>query len=88
MKLKCELVISNIADEIVAVPVGESAKSFHLVLKLNEESQKIIELLHKDMSVEDISAEIKKEYSVEDGQLREYITDFIGQLKEYDLIEG
>ena len=60
----------------------------HLVLKLNEESQKIIELLHKDMSVEDISAEIKKEYSVEDGQLREYITDFIGQLKEYDLIEG
>ena len=87
MKLKCELVISDIADEIVAVPVGENAKFYHLVLKLNEESRKIIELLHKDMSAEDISAEIRKEYSVEEDQLREYIMELIEQLKEYDLIE-
>lgn len=87
MKLKCEFVISNIADEIVAVPVGERAKYYHLVLKLNEESQKIIELLQKNASIEDISAEIKKEYSVEENQLRKYIVEFIDHLKEYDLIE-
>ncbi len=88
MKLKCELVISRIADEIVAVPVGERAKSYHLVLKLNEESQKIIELLQKDITVEGIISEIKKEYSIGDDQLRKYIVEFIDQLKEYDLIEG
>ncbi len=87
MKLKCELVISKIVDEIVAVPVGESAMSYHLVLKLNEESRKILELLHKDTSVEGICTEIKKEYSADDDQLREYVKEFIDQLKEYDLIE-
>ena len=60
MKLKCELVISNIADEIVAVPVGNNASEFHLVLKLNEESKKIITLLNEDTSVEEIISEIKK----------------------------
>lgn len=87
MKLKCELVISRIADEIVAVPVGERAKSYHLVLKLNEEGQKIIEFLQKDISIEGIISEIKKEYSAKDDQLREYIVEFVDQLKEYDLIE-
>ena len=87
MKLKCELVISNIVDEIVAVPVGESAKDYHMVLKLNEESQKIIELLNKGASLEEICAEIKKEYSIEDNLLRKYVTEFIEQLKEYGLIE-
>ena len=87
MKLKCELVISNIADEIVAVPVGNNASEFHLVLKLNEESQKIITLLEEDTSVEKIINELKKEYSIDDDSLREYITEFINQLKEYNLIE-
>ena len=87
MKLKCELVISNIADEIVAVPVGENASEYHLVLKLNEESRKIVELLKDDTTVGEIIAEIKKEYQIDDIQLREYITEFIDQLKENDLIE-
>ena len=87
MKLKCEFVITRIADEIVAVPVGESASSYHLVLKLNEESQKIVELLNHDTSVDEIADEIKKEYSIEDDKLKEYITGFIGQLKENGLIE-
>lgn len=87
MKLKCELVISNIADEIVAVPVGNNASEFHLVLKLNEESQKIITLLNEDTSVEKIINELKKEYSIDDDSLREYITEFINQLKEHNLIE-
>ena len=87
MKLKCELVISNIADEIVAVPVGDSASKFHLVLKLNEESRKIVELLKDDTTLGEIIAEIKKEYQIDDIQLREYITEFIDQLKENDLIE-
>lgn len=87
MKLKCELVISNIADEIVAVPVGENASEYHLVLKLNEESRKIVELLKDDTTLGEIIAEIKKEYQIDDIQLREYITEFIDQLKENDLIE-
>ena len=87
MKLKCELVISDIADEIVAVPVGENASAYHLVLKLNEESRKIVELLKDDTSIEKIVTEIKKEYQIDDIQLREYITEFIEQLKENDLID-
>ena len=70
MKLKCELVISNIADEIVAVPVGENASEYHLVLKLNEESRKIVELLKDDTTLGEIIAEIKKEYQIDDIQKR------------------
>lgn len=87
MKLKCEFVISNVADEIVAVPVGEGAKSHHLVLKLNEESKKIIELLGKNISIDEIISEIKKEYTIEDGKLKEYIIEFVDELRVNDLIE-
>ena len=47
----------------------------------------IFELLKEDTSIEIIVAEIKKEYQIDDIQLREYITEFIDQLKENDLIE-
>lgn len=88
MKLKCEFVVSEIADELVAVPVGKEAKSFHLVMKLNEESKKILELLNHETTVEEISSKIRKEYDVDDDTLKKYINEFVDQLRDYQLIEG
>lgn len=87
MKLKCEFVISTIADEIVAVPVGDHSKDYHLVLKLNEESQKILEMLDKETSIDEIAREIHKDYSIEDHELKSYIKEFVDQLRENGLIE-
>ena len=88
MKLKCEFVVSEIADELVAVPVGKEEKSFHLVMKLNEESKKILELLNHETTVEEISSKIRKEYDVDDDTLKKYINEFVDQLRDYQLIEG
>ena len=87
MKLKCEFVTMEIADEVVAVPVGDNAQSYHLVLKLNEEGQKILELLNKETTVEGIIREIEKEYSIEDDVLKQYINEILDKLRQHDLIE-
>lgn len=87
MKLKSEFVVAEIADELVAVPVGENAKSYHLVLKLNEEGHKILELLKEETTVEDIAHEIKKEYSIKDDVLKQYIEEFVDELRQHNLIE-
>lgn len=87
MKLKCEFVLSSIADEVVAVPVGDNAQNYQLVLKLNEESGRIIELLNNETTLEEIVREIKKEYLVDDTQVEHEIMDFIEQLKTAGLID-
>lgn len=87
MKLKCEFAVSNIADEIVAVPVGKSAKDHHMIIKLNEEGGKIIELLNNETNIEKILCEIKKEYTIDDDDLREMVLEFINGLKENNLID-
>ena len=87
MKLKCEFVVSSVADEVVAVPVGDNAENYQLVLKLNEESGKIIELLNNDISLEEIINELKKEYFVDKNETEKEIVSFIDELKSVGLID-
>lgn len=87
MKLKCEFAVSNIADEVVAVPVGKDASNYHLILKLNEEGGKIIELLNSETTIDAIIGELKKEYEIDKDKLEKMIIEFINGLKEKGLID-
>lgn len=86
MKLTMDFEILDLADEMVAVPVGDNADSFHGVLKLNEEAAAIIRLLGQDTTAEQIADELLKEYSVSKEELLSYINSFVDQLRSNNLL--
>ena len=48
MKLKYEFILTDMGDEIDAVPVGENASEFHGMLRLDKDSAEVLELLKED----------------------------------------
>lgn len=64
MRLKYSFETMELDNEIIAIPVGEGAKEFHGVIKLNETAAFILDLLKDDISEEDIVLALEKEYKV------------------------
>lgn len=86
MKLTMDFEILDLADEMIAVPVGDNADGFHGVLKLNEEAAAIIRLLGQETTAEQIADELLKEYSVSREELLSYINSFVDQLRSNNLL--
>ena len=62
MKLKYEFIINQVADQMVAVPVGNSLENFNGFLKVNDVGAEILEILKNDVTVEEIAAEMLKKH--------------------------
>ena len=61
MKLKYKISITNVADEIIAVPL-ESTDEFDGVLTINETMKEIIELLEEERTEEELISLMKEKY--------------------------
>lgn len=86
MKLKYNFIISEVAGQTVAVPVG-CEKGEQNIIKTNETGAFILELLKNDISENDICAKIKENFKVEDVTVLEnWVFEFIKKLKSADLI--
>ena len=86
MRLKFDFIMTDIGDEIVAVPVGINAHNLHAVLKVNDEGKAIMELLKDDISEECIIDSLAHEYSTDRGIIAKYVHEFIEQLRHAKLI--
>lgn len=62
MKLKYEFIINQVADNLVAVPVGDGMEQFGGFLKMNDIGAEIFEILKNDVTVEEIAAEMLKKH--------------------------
>ena len=87
MKSKYTFERMELDDEIVAVPVGESAANFHAVLNLNEEAMRILELLQEENTEESIVAQLMKEYEGERNEIASLVSKYIEQLRQEGLLE-
>ncbi len=54
MKLKYEFVINQVADQMVAVPVGDGLENFSGFVKMNDIGAEIFEILKEDVTLEEI----------------------------------
>ena len=82
MKLKFEFVINEIADQKVAVAVGEGLEQFNGFLKMNDTGVSIFEKLKNDISQEELISAIAKEYPEEpiesvSGCVKEFVAKLI-----------
>lgn len=62
MKLKYEFIINQVADNLVAVPVGDGLENFNGFVKMNDIGAEIFEILKNDVTVEEIAAEMLKKH--------------------------
>lgn len=87
MKIEKEFVLREIAGDYILVPVGKTALDFNGLITVNEIGAFLWEKLQEDVSVEDLLAEVLKEYDVDEATAREDIEEFIDSLRKSEIIK-
>lgn len=83
MKLKYNFVINQVADQMVAVPVGDDLGEFNGFIKMNDVGADIFDLLKEDTTVEKMIEDLKVKYSdATEEEIRENVVAFTDKLKE------
>ena len=87
MKLNEDFLIHDTGNGEILIATGEASKSFHGIVKLNETGSKIVHLLEKEVSLEEIEEAFFEEYPKEDKELiKTSIEKFLNTLKEVHAI--
>ena len=81
MRIKEGIVIQKIEDEFVLIDSGVVEPAFHGMIKLNESSKLIIDLLtKKDMSEDELVQELLKIYDEKPEVIAKAVKEFIKEL--------
>ena len=87
MKLKYTFVINEVADQIVAVPVGDDLGEFNGFIKMNDVSADMFGLLKEDTDVDAMVEALKVKYAdATEEEIRENVVNFTDKLKEAGVI--
>ena len=87
MKLKDGLVITPINDKYVLVDTGVISPRFNGIIKLNDTSKFIVELIKKeDLSMEQIINKVLEKYEGDESIIRNSVIKTIEQLEKVNLI--
>ncbi len=87
MKLKYTFVTRKVAGQPVAIVVGEDAKLFNGMVKLNETAEFIFNMLKSDVTESEIINAIIKEYDVSKDEAESATKEFLNKLTENGLVE-
>ena len=88
MKIKEGMILSEIGDAYVAVPVGKSAEEFHGLVRLNESAAEIWKKIEAGMTTEEIVAELVKDYNnLDPADAKEAVNSVIVPLITAGLLE-
>ena len=87
MKTSNEFIMREIAGEYVLVPVGKRALTFQSLVTMNEVGALIWEMVEKESDIDQIVSGILDEYEVDEQTARKDVLDFIGFLKDCQIIE-
>lgn len=87
MKLKYNFVTNEVADKIVAVPVGEDLENFGGFIKMNDIGAYIFNMLKNDVTQDEIVAAMLKDFEdATEQEVRETVKEFTDKLKEADVL--
>lgn len=87
MKLKYEFVINQVADNLVAVPVGDGLENFNGFLKMNDIGAEILEILKNDVTIEEIAKQmLEKHPDATEQEAMETVKEFTDKLLEEGIV--
>ena len=87
MKTSNEFIMREIAGEYVLVPIGKRALTVQGLVTMNEVGALIWEMMEKESDIDQIVSGILDEYEVDEQTARKDVLDFIGFLKDCQIIE-
>ena len=87
MKRKDGFIVRQIADQNVAVAVGETSRSFRGMIKLNDTGLMIWNLLEDEVTENGIVAALTERYDVDDETARSDVRRFLDVLEEAGVLE-
>lgn len=77
-----------VADKIVAVAVGGDLEKFNGFIKMNDTGAYIFNMLKSDVTEDEIVGAMKRDYEdAAEEKIRETVSEFVGKLKEADVLE-
>ena len=86
MRLKFQFETMKLDDRIVAVPVGDNVNEFRGVVKLNETSAYIFDLLKDETTEEKIVDAMEKEYDADRSVIARDVKKIIAEFEEKGLL--
>lgn len=81
-----DFMLREIAGESVLIPVGEAGSFENSVISLNETCSFLWQLYQTPRTVEEVTAEARKEYSDPDGMMETQIREFTNAYLQYGLL--
>ncbi len=87
MKLCGEFVVRQVMDNIVAIPVGQTALRLNGMILLNDVSKIIWDCLEQGTNLESIVKAVTDAFDVSIDEARTDILDFCGKLSKLQLLE-
>ena len=88
MRLKSNFEIIHIADEHIAVPVGDQATSFKGVVALSEPCAFLLEHMQEHRTAEELINLLLSEYDVDPITIKEDFNKVITNLIDMGLVEN
>ena len=87
MKLNGEFVIREVMGDIIAVPVGNTAKRIHGMIMLNEVSKVIMQCLENDTDIRCIVERVTEIFDVAADQAESDIREFLNGLSALGVLD-
>ena len=88
MKIKGTFVLREVMGQSVAVPVGETSKNFHGMIKLNATGAEIWKDLEKGITKEQIAQKIVEQYdAIEIDEALLKVETFLTKLQDAGIVE-
>ena len=86
MKLKYNFIVNKVADNYMAVPVGNDVVDFNGILKLNETAAFIIEQLNKEVTYDALISAVEQHFDCENEDAVKSVDNIVNVLKENKLL--
>ena len=87
MKLSGTFVVRQVVDEILAIPIGDTALRVSGMILLNEVSRVIWSCLEQGAQLQDIVTAVTGTFDVSPEEAAQNIETFLAKLQELNLLE-
>lgn len=86
MKLQYEFIKRQIAGDTFLVPIGEGAKKLNGMIAVNEVAARIWDLIAEGRDQQEITDVLASEYLETREKIAEDVEEFIGNLRELEIL--
>ena len=86
MNMLKDMILTEIEGQFYAVPVGDAAKRFSGMIRMNGTGKRIFELLTEGQDEDGVVRQLTEEYDVDETTARENVAAFLNKLRGAGLL--